>query len=345
MVGLPKAFLERDIISYVRGLAAGRGEKLVRGIGDDCAVIRHGGENVLLITTDMLAESVHFDLNWHPAFTLGRKAASVNISDVAAMGGRPLMALLSLAVPAGIQSSFLDELLAGFAARLAEYDVLLVGGDTIASGGRLTISVTVIGEAPEGRVLYRNGARIGDLIWVSGALGAAAAGLDLCRLRQGGQDIDLSRYQEVLAAHLDPEPQVELGLTLAASGFVGAMMDVSDGLGTDLAHLCKESGVGAEVYVEQLPISPVVQEFAASLKKSALDWAIQGGEDYQLLFTTPVACQRDLLRLVTEQGGRHIYCIGKVVAGDKVLLCRPGPGGEIRTAIAYQGFDHFSGRD
>lgn len=345
MPDLPEAFLERDIIAYVRGLAEGKGAQLVRGIGDDCAVIRHGGGKVLLLTTDMLTESVHFDLAWHPAAALGRKAASVNISDVAAMGGRPLVALLSLAVPAGLQAAFLNDFLAGFTARLAEYDTLLVGGDTVASPDRLTISVTVVGEASEAQVLYRTGAGPGDLIWVSGSLGAAAAGLDLCRLQKAGRAIAMEGYHGLLAAHLDPEPQVQLGLMLAASGLVGAMLDVSDGLATDLAHLCKESGVGAEVFVEQLPIPSPVRELAASLNRSALDWAVRGGEDYQLLFTSPAECEHELRRLVAERSGRHICCIGKVVTGDGVFLCQSGTEGMSRRPIAYQGFDHFSGRD
>ena len=311
------------------------------GIGDDCAVIRQDppGDKVWLLTTDALVEAVHFDRAWHSPRLLGRKAAAVNISDIAAMGGRPLFALLSVALPAGLPDAWFDDFLAGFNAVLREHGMLLVGGDTVRSGSAAMFNVTVIGEAEAGLVLYRAGARDGDTVWVSGSLGLAAAGLELCRR---GVATDAAEWAELLKAHLDPEVQVAMGRVLAASGLVHAMLDISDGLATDLAHLCTESGVGAEVVAEQLPGTEKLAMAAAFCNMSGLDWMLSGGEDYQLLFTTPVAAAAILPQLVLAQTGRQIHAIGRIRSRHGVVLCsRDQDGGEQRREISYQGFDHF----
>ena len=179
--GQPGKTSERDcinrILSYVQGHDR---EGLIKGIGDDCAVLEKDGQSVLLLSTDTLVEGVHFDLDWHPPILLGRKCASVNLSDIAAMGGEPRACLLSIGFPHSVVP-WLDDFMTGFTAVLNEHGTLLVGGDTVKSSNDLTVSVTVIGEADRGRVCYRSGAQPGDRIWVSGSLGNAAAGLDLCR--------------------------------------------------------------------------------------------------------------------------------------------------------------------
>ncbi|MBU4118883.1 MAG: thiamine-phosphate kinase, partial [Proteobacteria bacterium] len=244
---------EREIIARIRQ-AAGNSDDLVVGIGDDCAVYRTASDRVSLVTTDTMVEGVHFDLAWHPPAELGRKAAAVNISDIAAMGGLPRFALLSLAVNPATGSQWLDAFMAGFQAVLAEHDVVLIGGDTVQSGHESVFSITMIDEMVEGELVTRKGARVGDVVLVSGFLGEAAAGLALCRLALG-QDI---AWQSLVGAHLDPVPQVALGRVLAASGWVHAMQDLSDGLATDLAHICAESGVGAVVAAEKIPLSPAL---------------------------------------------------------------------------------------
>ena len=198
----------------------------------------------MLLTTDTLVEGVHFDLAWHPPLLLGRKAGAVNLSDVAAMGGEPRFALLNVAFP-GSASAWLDDFLAGFHGILQEHDTHLVGGDTVKSSSDISITVTIIGEAAEDSICYRSGAVPGDLVFVSGSLGDAAAGLALCRA--GISSDDSGQWQQLLSAHLDPQPQVQLGRILAESGQIHAMMDISDGLATDLAHICAASGVGAEM--------------------------------------------------------------------------------------------------
>jgi len=324
---------ERAIIARIRQAAGGAAADLLLGIGDDCAVYKTAPDRVSLVSTDTMVEGVHFDLIWHPPLALGRKAASVNISDIAAMGGRPRFALLSLALPPALGSQWLTGFMAGFLAVLAEQEVVLIGGDTVQGGHEVVLSVTVLGEMAEVELLTRKGARIGDLVMVSGFLGEAAAGLALCRLgleREPG-------WQPLVAAHLDPVPQVALGRVLAASGLVHALQDLSDGLATDLAHICAESGVGAEVAAEKIPLSSLLRQAAETCGQSALDWALAGGEDYQLLLTADKQQAAALGSLVREKTGQELFVVGRIVEGQGVFLEEAGQ----RREISYRGYEHF----
>ena len=323
---------EREIIARIRQ-AAGVSGDLVVGIGDDCAVYKTSPDRLSLVTTDTMVAGVHFDSAWHPPLELGRKAASVNLSDIAAMGGLPRFALLSLALIPAFGSQWLDAFMAGFLAVLSEHGVVLIGGDTVQGGHESVLSVTVLGEIPEAELITRKGARVGDVVLVSGFLGEAAAGLALCRMglaRDPG-------WQSLAAAHLDPVPQVALGRMLAASGLVHAMQDLSDGLATDLAHICAESGVGAEVAAEKIPLSPLLRKAAEICDHSPLDWALAGGEDYQLLFTAGEPQVAALCGLVREKIGRELYAVGRIVEGRGVFLEEAGQ----RREISYRGYEHF----
>jgi thiamine-monophosphate kinase len=326
---------EKGIIERIRQQTKSGSGELLLGIGDDCAVIKRGSGFVELVTTDTLIEKVHFDLAWHPPELLGRKAASVNLSDVAAMGGRPRYCLLSLALPVDFTEAWLDQFMAGFMAALTEHETLLIGGDTVKSESGYAISVTVMGEAPEAEILLRSVARPGDLIMVSGPLGNAAAGLEICR--RGLVD-ENDGWRELIAAHLDPAPETALGRTLAASGLVNAMMDLSDGLATDLAHLCSESGVAAEIDGSSLPIADNLRDAAESLGCDPMLWALSGGEDYRLLFTVPAADCEKLREDVRRELGRDMVSVGRIVDGKGVVLIDGGK----RLDISYHGYDHFS---
>jgi len=326
---------ELDIIDKIQELFGFTADSSVlKGIGDDCAVIRKDIKTCFLVTTDTLVAGVHFDLAWHPPFLLGRKAAAVNLSDIAAMGGEPRFALLSVALPGSVPA-WLDEFLAGFHEMLQEYNTCLVGGDTVKSSNDLSITVTVIGEATEDSICYRSGAISDDLIFVSGFLGDAAAGLDLCR---AGLSRDNPGHHQLLNAHLDPQPQVQLGRILAKSGLVHAMMDISDGLATDLAHICTESKVGAEILRDRLPVSEALKSVAEKSEKPVLDWVIKGGEDYQLLFTVSPDHELELRQLIAEQTGKEIFAIGRIKGGSGVFLSD----GSNREEISFQGYNHFA---
>ena len=326
---------ERELIARIRAEASGQVSDLLRGIGDDCAVFRQaGGEVVSLVTTDTLVEGVHFDRRWHPPHLLGRKAVAVNMSDIAAMGGTPRFVLLSLAAPAPMDSAWLDALLAGFLESVREYGAILIGGDTVKSGHEVVLSVTVLGEAPVNQVCYRSGAKPGDAVLVSGSLGQAAAGLGLC---QQGRQQENPAWQPLIAAHRDPQAQVALGRLLAASGLVHAMMDLSDGLATDLAHLCAESKVGAEIDRAALPLSSELPEAAVTCGVDPLHWALSGGEDYQLVLTCAEADAATLGQLAQERLGLTLTQVGRIVAGQGVVLLD----GAACRDISYQGYDHF----
>lgn len=329
------ALSEKEIIAMVRSRSAAGDTDLLRGIGDDCAVIHRGGGLVELITTDALIEGVHFDPAWHPPRQLGRKAAAVNLSDIAAMGGRPRYAFLSLGLPGDYRPEWLEEFMAGFLGMLARFDTILIGGDTVRSPGGTMVSVTVLGEMAEGQVLLRSTGRVGDRVLVSGPLGEAAAGLEM--YRQAPHSAKECRWARLLSAHLDPQPEVALGLVLAGSGLVTAMMDLSDGLATDLANLCRESGVGAEVDGQSLPVSPETRQVAELLHADGRAWALGGGEDYRLLLTVGADQVEALQSLVRRELGRELHPVGRLVAEPGVRLLD----GDSRREISDLGYDHF----
>lgn len=270
-----RSLRERALISSIRDEFSAKGRDLVLGIGDDAAVVR-GNRGLLLFTTDLLIEGVHFIASLHPAHYLGRKSLNVNLSDIAAMGGKPRFALLGLALRKGLGKAWVRDFFGGLKAAAAETGVALIGGD-ISAAKKIVVSITAIGKA--GTFIRRSGARPGDLIFVSGDLGDAAAGLRL--LRRGyrlGRDNDADR---LLRAFLDPLPQIALGRALSRQNTANAMIDTSDGLSVDLLHLCEESGTGAEIDLDKLPLSGAIRRF----ERKPVRLAIHGGEDYQLLFS------------------------------------------------------------
>ena len=329
---------ELQIIEYITAQAGPADGQLIKGIGDDCAVIKKDGTRVWLLTMDTLIESVHFNTSFHPPEKLGRKAVSVNVSDVGAMGGKPVFVLLSTGLPHGFDEVWFRAFTRGLTDACREYGCCLIGGDTVASPGNLTFTLTVIGEAEADQVVYRSGAQPGDTVWVSGELGWAAAGLELL---SAGLAPDNRAFDPFREKHLNPQARVALGRQLAASGLAHAMMDLSDGLATDLAHLCKQSGVGARLIAQDLPGVATLAVAAGITGSDPLRWAISGGEDYELLFTADPG-DRDQLIRVAEQCGQSIYPVGTIGSGAGVTLIQnliDGTSSEV--AVAYQGFDHF----
>lgn len=315
---------ERRIISGIRALSPRRRSDVILGIGDDAAVVR--GPKKLLITKDLLVEDVDFRRRLHSPRLLGRKSLNVNLSDIAAMGGRPLHAVLGLALPGNLEAAWLTEFLAGFreAARAAR--VALIGGD-ISRARRIVISVTVTGGAES--FVTRSGARPGDWIFVSGTLGDAAQGLRL--LEKGlrpGKDKTADR---LLNAFLDPAPRLELGAFLARGKLASAMIDVSDGLSVDLAHICEESHVGAYIETSRIPVSPALRRF----RKNPLPLALNGGEDFELLFTVR---PRNVPRLFRLARRFKIAPIGRITAGKTIFAFDPS--GKIKP-LPTRGYEHY----
>ncbi len=326
---------ECELIAWIQGLVKRQGQAgLIQGIGDDCAVIEKNADTVWLLTVDSLIESVHFNCAWHPPELLGRKAAAVNFSDIAAMGGRPLFALLALGLPADFSTDWAAQLLRGLTQSCAEQGCLLIGGDTVRSPAGVNLTLTVIGEMRKEQVLYRHSAQPGDTIWVSGPLGHSAAGLALL---QAGKSIDDSPWRQLIEAHLNPQPRIALGRLLAQSGLVHAMMDMSDGLATDLAHICGQSNVGATIKAALLPGAAELRQAGEALAQDPLTWMLSGGEDYELLCTT--AADKEVVQQLTAAQGWTMYPIGSIHAGQGLRLARSG---NIEEDLVLQGFDHFT---
>jgi thiamine-monophosphate kinase len=328
---------ELDIISGLDRVFNQPAPGVIKGIGDDCAVIRTGGRN-WLVTTDSQVEGVHFRPETTTPLRLGRKCLAVNLSDIAAMGGRPRYAFLNLGLPRSLPRGFLSSFRRGLQAEAEEFSVALVGGDTHLSPGGIALGLTVIGEAG-GRIAFRSGARAGDGLYVSGFLGQSAAGLQLLTAGPDGRKVLPRSYRiELIAAHQCPRPQVELGQFLVRRGYARAMIDLSDGLASDLRHLCRASGVGARVDTDRLPLSPAFRAATAWLAAPPLEVALRGGEDYQLLFTVPPGLQTGMASQVKRHLGLNLFRIGEITRDKRIRLITSG---RVR-ALRYRGYDHFA---
>jgi thiamine-monophosphate kinase len=303
---------EKDLIARIRrALPARRVPGLVLGIGDDAAVLRPNRAVDWVISCDAFLEGVHFLAATHPPETVGYRALARASSDLAAMGAYPRFFLLTLALPPGRVGRWLDRFLHGLARAAKRFGLVLVGGDT-SRQPRVVISITVLGEVPAGRALRRAGARPGDLLYVSGRLGAAALGLELLRRGLGRR----RRFRRLLRPHLDPPIRLALGQWLARRRLASAMIDTSDGLSTDLTHLVEAGGVGARLERSRLPLAAVPRELVA-LGIDPLELAINGGEDYELLFTVPRRLRPAIPR---SYRGVPLTCIGEIIPEKKLLL-------------------------
>jgi thiamine-monophosphate kinase len=305
------------------------------GPGDDAACVPAPACS-LVLTSDLLVEGVHFRSTTTSARDLGYKAVAVNVSDVAAMGGRPLAFLVALAAPAETPVGWVEELYGGMAEAEQAFGCRLVGGDT-SGGPTRVLSLTVLGEASDRGAVTRGGARPGDDVYVSGTLGDSALGL---RLLEAGCVARTAPERFLASRHLRPSPRLALGAALGASGIARAMIDVSDGLLQDLGHVARASECGAEVWTERLPVSPELVAAAAAGETSPVDLALAGGEDYELLFTAKPFRRREVFR-VAEGAGTRVRRIGRLVEGVGVQVLARGQPAALRDR---GGFDHFARR-
>ena len=300
---------EFGLIDHLTKNFASRNASTLRGVGDDCAVIDNGGKRTL-ITTDLLLEGIHFDLRYVPLKHLGYKAVVVNLSDIYAMNGTPRQITVSLGISKRFTLEYIEELYAGIRLACEEYGVDLVGGDTSASVTGLLISVTAIGEADPDDIVYRNGAHDTDLICVSGDLGAAYMGLQLLeRERQVAEGVkddtfqpDFAGKEYLLERQLKPEARRDVIDELRQLGIrPTAMMDVSDGLSSELLHICKASGVGCRIYEDRIPIDYQTAIQAEEFNMNLVTAAMNGGEDYELLFTVPLTDHEKVSQMKTAR--------------------------------------------
>lgn len=311
-----------------------------RGVGDDAAVMSYG-DNQVLVTTDLLLEGVHFDLTYVPLKHLGYKAAVVNFSDIYAMGGTPKQITVSLGISKRFAVEHMDELYAGIRLACQIYGVDIVGGDTTASRQGLVISITCIGEAKADEIIYRDGAKDTDLICVSGDLGAAYMGLQLLEREKvasaGQKDFtpDFAGKEYLVERQLKPEARKDIIKALHDAGIKPtAMMDVSDGLSSELLHICKDSHTGCRVYEDRIPIDYQTAVMAEELGMNLVTAALNGGEDYELLFTVPLT---DHDKVKDMEG---VKVIGHITKEDLGCYLVTRDGAELK--LRAQGFNHMA---
>lgn len=315
---------EFDFINSIRKRVT---SSIVTGIGDDAAVFRSNAGKETIVSVDLLIEDIDFRRTTTPPYLLGHKALAVSLSDLAAMGSRPLSALISIGVPADIwQTDFVDRMYDGWLDLANRYGVQLIGGDTSRAHEHIVIDSIAIGECSAGMAVKRSGASSGDQIFVTGSLGAAAAGLRLIErgahlAEQNLGDEDSQKLDHVLLRQLRPEPRVGWGIVLGEERLATAMIDLSDGLSSDLNHVCEESKVGALIDASSLPIDERVVELCGRRALDPLQLALHGGEDYELLFT---AKPENVARLPRRVDGVEIKRIGEITAASENVRITEG---------------------
>ena len=313
---------ERELIAKIRKQALLKGRRkrgiLSLGIGDDCAILRPRSKQEIVVTTDLSLENVHFRREWHPPESVGHRCLARGLSDLAAMGARPEAAFLSIAIPEELTGAWMERFFNGFMALAERCQVPLAGGDT-ARAPMVIVDIVLVGSVPQGKALLRSGARAGDVLYVTGALGGSAA--ELLALEQ--KPASFRGTSTAGHPHLYPEPRLAAGRK--ARKLATAAIDVSDGLSTDLAHLCEESRLAAEIDVAALPVDA----------RATLEQALHGGEDYELLFTASPKTS-----VPKQLGGVLVHPIGlmkKPGRGSQMILNRNG----VRSELVAAGWEHF----
>ena len=313
---------ERSLIAGIRRRVRSK-PAVAAGIGDDCAVLRIPAGHEVLVTTDFSLEGVHFRRDWHPPESVGHRCLARGLSDIAAMGGDPVAAFLSLALPAKMPQRWVDLFFDGLLKLAAECNVTLSGGDTSQSPNGILADIVVVGSVPRGKAILRSGARPGDRIYVTGELGGSAAGLSLLESHPKKH-----LKPELFPRHFFPSPRIAVGRILRDKGIASSMIDTSDGLSTDLFHLCQESGFGAEIQQEAVP--------RASIGKHGhevdVQFALHGGEDYELLFTAPRGT-----RVPSRIAGAEITEIGYIRLDTRRILWAGNSGSEFKP----RGWENF----
>jgi thiamine-monophosphate kinase len=311
------------------------------GVGDDCAILDLGNDQQLLATCDSQVEDIHFTLHTSTPEQIGRKALAVNLSDVAAMGGVPRYALVSLILPPQFPIATLDGIYAGLRLEAEQYATAIVGGNIACAGksDQLTIDITLLGTVERGRAIRRDGARVGDVLCVTGSLGDSAGGL--YTLLHPDPACPQEAQECLQAIHRTPRPRIEEGRVLNQLGpqVVTAMLDISDGLSGDLGHLCERSRVGARVDLAHLPLSPELHIVAANVSHDPFQWALHGGEDYGLLFTVSPGNERRVIEAVQSATGTQVTVIGSIQPPDEGMKLRYPDGREEPLAVAS--WDHL----
>ncbi|MEO6589119.1 MAG: thiamine-phosphate kinase, partial [Pyrinomonadaceae bacterium] len=310
----------------------------LKKIGDDCAVLPKDSKTDLVITTDLLIEDIDFKLKWTMPEFLGHKALAVSLSDIAAMGAKPVWSMLSIGIPEKIwKTDFVEKFYDGYLRLAKKFDVELVGGDVSKSPDKIIIDSIVAGETKKGKAVLRSTAKVGDLIFVTGKLGGASAGLELL---ETGETYEKSKYKKLVEQQVKPYPQTETGQILGAKNLTTSMIDLSDGLSGDLFHICHSSKVGAKIYAEKIPIESEISNLKSQKPKTknrklTLNFALNGGEDFELLFTINPKNNFLLKKYLQKHEISHI---GEITSNAEIIELVTGEKIEI---LEPKGFRHF----
>lgn len=313
---------EKALVERIRRRAPGN-KNVIAGIGDDCAVLQIPASHEAIVTTDLSVEGIHFRRDWHPPQSVGHRCLTRGLSDIAAMGGEPLAAFLSLAVPRDLPQRWINGFLDGFVPLAKQHRVALAGGDSAESPHGVVADIIVLGHCPRGKAIRRSGAHPGDLVYVTGRLGGSAFAIHELGTKPN------RRLAGRFPAHFFPAPKLLAGKFLRQKQLATAMIDLSDGLSTDLEHICRESGCGAEINMPAIPLAAT----GRSRRNVPLEFALHGGEDYELLFTAPAG-----RKVPVRIGNVPITLIGRIIPGRKMYLL--GPEGD-RQRLVAAGWEHF----
>jgi thiamine-monophosphate kinase len=316
---------------------------VVVGIGDDVAVLRVGSSEYLLATCDIQVENIHFRRDLITPYQLGRRVGAVNVSDIAAMGGQPAWGLVSLVLPDDLDVGFVDELYRGLRDQLDEVSCCVVGGNVSRHPEDIIVDFTLLGRIEPDRLVLRSGGRPGDLMFVTGTLGDSRAGYEL--LRNPMLSVPHEVRELTVSRHLTPQPRWKAGRILGAFGRAHAMADVSDGLLSDVQHLCRACGVTARIRAEDVPVGPGCRLVASSMGADPLEWALTGGEDYELVFLASPRKADTIMKLLLAEAETQCTVIGEVVEGPSVVEVIM-PDGKPRESSfpGSAGWDHFGRR-
>jgi thiamine-monophosphate kinase len=304
-------------------------------IGDDCAVLRPAAGMDVLLTTDTQEEGVHFRRDWASPEDIGWRCLAVNVSDIAAMGGSPLGAVVALSLPATLDVAFIEALYDGMQAVAQRYDCPVIGGNISQRADTLSVTITVAGQVPCDQSVYRSGAQVGDEIWVTGTLGSAKAGLEVLSHPQAVAGLPTAA---VLSRYRRPQPRLHEAQFLRQHARLHSLLDISDGLSSDLRHVCEASGVGAELEAAVIPMTEDVKQIALALQAEPLQFALHGGEDFELCLTAPPGSIGRLQAAFTQQFHCPLVRVGTIQPGHAVQLRLPQGG---LMPLPARGYDHF----
>lgn len=334
---------ERELIARIRRRLPPAPDWILVGIGDDAAVVQPERNRAEVLTVDALVEGIHFDRAFVPPDAIGHRALAVNLSDLAAMGAAPRLALLSMALPAALPLADFDAIIGAFAALAAQYRVQVVGGNLTRSPGPLMIDVTLVGSVKRRQALTRGGARAGDDLYVSGSIGAAAAGLRILQERQRlsttGDAVENPIVESCIERYLRPEPRLRLGVHLARNRAASACMDLSDGLADGFQQVAEASGVGMTIDADALPIDPGARAFFDSRGQDAVAASLTAGDDYELLFAVRPRTRRRLTAAL-RHGGVTLTHIGRCTV-ERGITLRAAGRASIDAGTLPHGFSHF----